>query len=49
MIIAKTIDERNAIEPQTLSVANEDGTWTVYQPDDKLPEQYMYAAEKQGE
>jgi hypothetical protein len=41
MKIANTLQERDAIGAARLSVRNADGTWTVYETGDPLPQWYL--------
>lgn len=45
MIVATGFAERDAVPDAVLAVSNGDGTWTVYQTGDTVPEAYQYAAE----
>lgn len=38
MVIAQTIQERNAVMDAVATVSNSDGTFTVYQEGDAIPE-----------
>lgn len=45
MIVVGSIQERDAVSDAVLCASNGDGTWTVYQPGDEIPEKFNWIIE----
>ena len=49
MIVIESIKNRDAVSDAVLCVSNGDGSWTVYQTGDAIPEKYQYAVNQDSE